>query len=176
MVDDVYDDDVDAIPVEGRNAVDYLLRSVQQNMVRMTGFADQKANIVLGASLIMVTIIVGLASNDGLSASLAVLGSFTVVSSVCALLAVMPTTRSTSGQRNPIFFGDIAEMTADEFRRVMTDILHKDERLYATWINDVHRQAVILQHTKFRYLRAAYGSFIVGLVATSVTVIAELVI
>ena len=40
----------DAQPIEGRQTVDHVLRTVQQNTLQLSAMADQKASVVLGAA------------------------------------------------------------------------------------------------------------------------------
>lgn len=163
--------------IEARPSVDFAMRGMHQSLVQYSGMADQKANIVLGASLIMITIIVGLASSNGITASLGILGAFAVASSVCALLTVMPTTGKNPRRRtNPFYFGDIADMDDDEFRTIVERAMVNDASLYAELLRDAHEQAQVLQHGKFRYLRWSYGLFIVGLLSTSVAVFVEWIV
>ncbi len=160
-----------------RSSVDYALRNLHQSLVQLSSMADQKANIVLGASLIMITIIVGLASSNGITASMAVLGLFAVGSSICALLAVMPSTGKNPQRRNnPFYFGDIAHLDDASYRELVEFSFQTDEHLYGEMLRDLREQSRVLQHGKFRYLRWSYGLFIVGLLATSATMAIELLV
>jgi len=157
-----------------RGAVDELLHTYQQALVQLSIMADQKANIILGASLIMITIIVGLGSSAGLTASLATLGAFTVASSIAALMAVMPSTgNNPNTQKSPLYFGDIAHMTEQEHQDTMTGMIRSEDGVYRSMLIDIHQQSRNLQLSKFRYLRMSYSLFIVGLVVTSAVVTME---
>ncbi|MFN3254887.1 MAG: Pycsar system effector family protein [Ilumatobacter sp.] len=170
-------DPIASADIEPRSSVDYAFRSLHQSLIQLSGMADQKANIVLGASLIMITIIVGIASSSGITASLGVLGAFAVASSVCALLAVMPSTGANPHRRlNPFYFGDIAYLDEDEYRHLAEVAMRDDGALYSEMLRDIGQQARVLQHSKFRYLRWSYGLFIVGLLATSVAVAVEWIV
>lgn len=157
-----------------RSSVDYLLRTTQQNLVQLSSMADQKANILLGASLIMLTIIVGISSNSGITASLASLGVFTAISAVLSLLAVLPSAPKSSGREpNPLFFGDISRMSQDQHRRLLATRIQEDNSLFELISTDIYQSACVLQRRKFTYLRVSYAVFIVGLMTTSVVMVIE---
>ena len=154
-----------------RHAVDELLHTSQHALIQLSAIADQKANIVLGASLMMITIIVGLGSSAGLTASLATLGAFTVASSIAALMAVMPATGSNPNTRtSALYFGDVASMTEREHHDAMTMLIRSDDGVYRFVLTDIHQQSRNLQLSTFRYLRMSYSMFIVGLMVTSAVV------
>lgn len=161
--------------VEARASVDYLLRTTETKLVQLSAMADQKANIVISSALLMITIVVGIASSSRLTASLATLGAAAAVAAVVALLAVMPSSngRRRDGAANPLYFGDAAHMTRAEHADRLGCLLDDDQTLYGLLARDIHEQALVLQHRKFRYLRVSYVIFIVGLVATAVVVTAE---
>lgn len=157
-----------------RSSIDYILRTSQQSLTQMSSMADQKANIVLGASLIMITIIVTIASSSGITASMATLGGFAVGSSITALLAVLPSTGANPhDQPNPLYFGDIAYMTAEQHQEALRQLVDREADVYETIAYDIHQHSRTLQFGKFRYLRYSYVLFIVGLLATTVVIIAE---
>lgn len=161
--------------VEERSSVDNLLRTAQQNLVQLSVMADQKANIILGAAFIMITVIVGISSSSGLTASLAVLGGFTTMSAIVALMAVMPTIPKETrvDKTNPLYFGDIAQMSREDHERALASHLNSDDGVYRLIARDIHESASVLQHRKFKFLRISYWLFIIGLLCTTGTVLAE---
>ena len=155
-------------PLDSFAAVAFL-RTTQLNLVHLSQMADQKANIVLGASFIMITIIVGISSSSGLTASLATLGGFTTISAILALLAVMPTLPGQSRtSSNPLYFGDIVTMPKQEHQELLRTYVADRPRLFELVAADIHESASVLASKKFAFLRAAYIVFIAGLLATAV--------
>ncbi len=160
-------------PLDSFAAVAFL-RTTQLNLVQLSQMADQKANIVLGASFIMITIIVGISSSSGLTASLATLGGFTMISAILALLAVMPTLPGPSRvSSNPLYFGDIAGLEKREHRDLLHTYVSDRAKLFELVAADIHESAAVLRSKKFAFLRAAYMVFIAGLVATAVVMAIE---
>ena len=165
--------DPDEAPLDTFAAVAFL-RTTQLNLVQLSQMADQKANIVLGASFIMITIIVGISSSSGLTASLATLGGFTMISAILALLAVMPSLPGDSkADLNPIYFSDVARMSKEQHRDLLRSYVADQSRLYELVAADIHESAGVLRSKKFAFLRAAYLVFIAGLLATAAVMAVE---
>ena len=160
-------------PLDSFAAVAFL-RTTQLNLVQLSQMADQKANIVLGASFIMITIIVGISSSSGITASLATLGGFTTISAILALLAVMPSLPGPSRvSSNPLYFGDVAVMAKEEHRELLHGYVADRAKLFELVAADIHESAAVLRSKKFAYLRAAYTVFIAGLLATALVMAIE---
>ena len=67
---------------------------------------------------------------------------------------------------NPLFFGDFTRMGQDQFETLMGEIMSSHERTYAAQVRELYLLGNFLAKKKYRYLRLAYISFIVGLSAT----------
>lgn len=155
----------------------HLVRTTQQQTLQLSQMADQKASILMGASFLVFSIAVSRAFAGALPVSLALLALFAFLSSLCAVIAVLP---SVSRGKSPIaanrlFFGhfslrDEAEWTAD-----VLDQLRSDETVFRTMLHDIYQNGQVLQRKKYRFLGYAYRIFVVGLVVTLVSFVAELV-
>lgn len=156
--------------LEHTTAAESVMRVAQQETMAISALADQKANILLGVSLIMITAVVGILPSVGFTIALLVLGASTVTSALLALVCLYPSTGAKSGGTNPLYFADVARMEVDEFRQRMFDILKSGPDIYDTIILDLHQVSKILLRHKFRYIRLAYGVLIVGLVLTVIGV------
>ena len=78
-------------PIQGRQTVDHVLRTVQQNTLQLSAMADQKASVVLGAAFVMATIVFGdLTGLEESNVETVMLAVTAVLSGVLAALAVMP--------------------------------------------------------------------------------------
>jgi hypothetical protein len=159
-----------------RGNVDYVLRTAHQHHVALSSMADQKANILVGCSFLMLTLLWGQMNQDQGRANigLIVLAVFTASSAVCALLAVMPRfKRPKQGAENVLFFGHFAEMDESahvaELRRRLAD----DAVLYDTWIRDLHQLGKALYFRKYRYLRFSYQLLLTGFILGILTTVLE---
>lgn len=157
-------------------AAESVLRVAQQETMAISTLADQKANILFGVSLIMITAVVGILPSVGFTIALMVLGASTVTSALLALVCLYPSTGKKVRGTNPLYFADVARMDLDEFRQRMLDILATGPSIYDTIIVDLHQVSTILLRHKFRYIRLAYGVLIVGLILTVVGVAIDIAV
>ena len=156
------------------NAI-HFVRTLQTLTLSYSQMADQKASILMGATFVVFTIAIGQARGGEVPISLTVLALFAFASALCAIFAVLPSVgKAKSGRANRLFFGQFAAMPeADWIESVLAD-LPTDELMYRAMLRDIHQNGVVLQRKKYRYLRLAYGVFVVGLGLTVVAFACEM--
>lgn len=156
------------------NAV-HLLRTVQNNNLTLSQMADQKASILMGATFVVFSIAVGRSFGGHMPWSLAVLAVFAFLSALSAVLAVLPSVgRPKPGQgTNPLFFGHFAYREEEEWTGAVLADLEADETVFRTMLHDIYQNGLVLQRRKYRYLAWAYRIFVIGLIATLATFVAE---
>ena len=157
--------------VEGRGSVDYLMRNTQQHLVALSAQADLKANIIITASALMLTISATRLDDDKLRVSAAILSAGCLVAMVLAVLTVLPTvtarSRARRNSRNPLFFVDAASMDLEEFNHHLATAAQTDAGIYRLQAKDIHDFSCFLATSKYRRLRRAYVAFLVGVVVAS---------
>lgn len=149
-----------------------LVRTAVQTHLSLSQMADQKASILLGATFIVFTITVGQAGKGSLPLPLLVLACFSFLSALCAVMVVMPSTRTPPVDRttsNLLFFGVFTQLSEGEFADLVLDRLASDESMFRTMLRDVYQNGQVLQRKKYRYLGYAYRLFLAGLTLTLVT-------
>jgi hypothetical protein len=164
------------------NAV-HLVRTNQQLTMQLSQMADQKASILMGATFVVFTISIGQARSGTLSIPLAILATFSFLSALLAISAVLPRVskappvdmRDGKDHSNILFFGRFAEMTEDEFISTVKDRLRHEEDFYETMLRDTYQNGVVLARRKYRFLAYAYRMFVVGLTLTFVTFVVEII-
>ncbi len=153
-----------------------MLRITHGNQAQLSAMADQKANIVLGATFVALTLMVGRLGAAGMTPSLVVLLMFTLAAAVFALLTVMPSLPdraridSTSPGFNPLFFGFSSRMDPDDYMKHMRQIMDDDARVIETVVRDIHQAGVVLYQQKYRYLAYSYRLLLAGLVLSVLSV------
>ena len=156
-------------PPDPHRASAMMLRVTQANQAQLSAMADQKANIVLGTSVLGLTLLLG-RLQDGLTPSLAVLAVFILASAFFALLTVMPSLPKSSRVDprspgfNPLFFGFFARMELDDYRKHMHGIMDDVDAIQDTILRDIHQAGTVLYREKFRYLAYSYRLLLAGLV------------
>ena len=160
--------DIDAqFAGSGRASADYVLRTAQQNLLQLSTMADQKASVVLGAAFVTATIVFGdVAGSSDLDALRVSLLVTAILSGVLAAVALAPRLVTKPAPQQPLFFGSIAQMDADEYRELMRDLLADDQKIYDAIVNDLHAASRVLVHSKFRPLQYSYFVLVVGMCVT----------
>ena len=156
------------------HAIHLVRTSVQANMM-MSQMADQKASILMGATFVVFTIVIGQARSGAVPVSLAVLAVSAFLSAMCAVYAVLPSVgRGTlPPSANKLFFGHFTAMNEAEWTDAVLEDLHADETVFRTMLHDVYQNGQVLAGKKYRYLGYAYRIFMTGLTATLIVFIAE---
>ena len=142
------------------------MRTTQQQTLQLSQMADQKASILMGASFLVFSIAVSRAFSGHLPVSLAILAMFAFLSSLCAVIAVLPSV-SPKGEpqgANRLFFGHFAELSRERYLAEVAQILKPDGSIYATQAADLYSLGVYLARHKYRYLRFSYLFFLMGFV------------
>ena len=116
--------------VPERSSGDHLLRVVQQHHVQLSTMADTKANIIITVSSIVLTLVLGRLQDPELRTGLLVLGAFTLVALLVAILAVVPKFRGVKKHEGPLppwfnvlFFGHFTSLDRERFLRELADAM-----------------------------------------------------
>lgn len=162
-------------PAYSQHAI-HMLRTVQNNTLKLSQMADQKASILMGASFLVFSIAVGQALAGRVPWSLGILALFAFFASVCAVLAVLPRVNGSlpGGRRNNLFFGHFHGLEEEAWADEVLADLHSDEAVFRSMLRDIYQNGQVLQRRKYRYLGYAYRLFVAGLVVTLAAVAVEL--
>jgi hypothetical protein len=164
------------------NAV-HLVRTSQQLTMQLSQMADQKASILMGATFVVFTLAVGQARSGALALPLAILATFSFLSALLAVSAVLPRVgksppvvyRDGKDHSNILFFGRFEQMEESEFIAAVKARLCSEEDVYETMLRDTYQNGVVLARRKYRYLAHAYRLFVAGLTLTFAAFLWEMV-
>ena len=156
------------------HAIHLVRTSIQVNLT-LSQMADQKASILMGATFVVFTIVVGQARTGAIPISLGVLAISAFLSAMCAVYAVLPTIGQGKqpARPNKLFFGHFTAMDEDKWAEAVLDELQADETVFRTMLHDVYQNGQVLRGKKYKYLGHAYRIFMVGLTATMIAFIVE---
>jgi hypothetical protein len=156
----------------------HLVRTTQQQTLQLSQMADQKASILMGASFLVFSIAVSRAFAGHLPISLAILACFAFLSSLCAVIAVLPSVSPRKGPQsaNRLFFGHFAGRDEDEWTADVLEQLRNDETVFRTMLHDIYQNGQVLQRKKYRFMGYAYRIFVTGLVVTLASFVAEMLL
>jgi hypothetical protein len=160
--------------VPERSSSDHLLRLVQQHHVQLSTMADTKANIVITVSSIVLTLVLGRIKDPDFRDGMVVLGVFTLIALLLAILAVLPKYRGANKVKGPLppefnvlFFGHFAGLDRDRYLAEMAQKMMPGVA-YDTVVRDVYSLGSYLAHHKYPYLRLSYLFFLAGFVLACV--------
>jgi Pycsar effector protein len=164
--------------VPGRGSVDYMLRTVQQQLVDLSGQADLKASIVMTTSAILTSVAAARLEHDSVRWSLVTFIGILLPALLFAVLAIVPTFRthiSPDRRVNPLF-GDFGATSREAYVESMAEVMRTDGDVYRAIVNDIHASGPYLLGHKFRFLRYSYLFFLAAfLVAGLQQLLTELV-
>ena len=168
--------------VPERSSGDHLLRLVQQHHVQLSTMADTKANIIITVSSIVLTLVLGRVTDPDLRAGLIVLGVFTLLALLLAILAVLPKYRGAARIDGPLpeefnllFFGHFAGLDRERYLAEMAKAMLPGQA-YETVVRDVYSLGQYLAQHKYPYLRLSYLFFLAGFVLACVVQGAHLIV
>ncbi len=158
----------------------HLLKNVQHHHITLSAMADQKANIMLASTSILLSFAFSNLDRDHLYWGFLVLSIASLISLVLALLAVSPTFGASSTRKiehpNALFFGHFANLPVEDYLDEMKIVLSSDAHMYEAQIRDIHDLGVSIKTHKYRWLNLSYRIFLVGIVTASLTMAVETVL
>ena len=151
----------------------YVLRTAQQHHVMLGMIADQKANIVLGAFLIFITVTQTVLENHSqYSIAMWILSAFFTLSAIFALLVITPRFRNprpASGTpTNLLFFGSFSVLDQDEYVSTLRDNLQDNDQARTLMMRDIYQIGKVLDK-KYVNLRLSYLSLGTGIIASTIS-------
>lgn len=167
----------DVTEVQASHSAVYMLRTVQQHHVQLGIMADQKANILVGVCLVIVTVCLSQVGKGPFPPALGVWGLFSVFAAALGIFAVMPRAPKMSITVSPgsnlLFCGIYSHLSEKDFTDRMLAILQSDTMIYRAMIRDIHQIGQVLHLKKFRYIGYSYRVFVVGLVVSILTMVLD---
>ena len=158
------------------NAIATFFRTIQTHHVALSQMADQKANVLIATSFVVISIIFHEATQKGFTPVLGVLAATCFSSSFLAAMAILPRAKKTSNAvPNPLFFGTFATLSREDFHQKINEILTDDQSIIHAMAEDIFQLGNVLHRHKYRYLRLAYRTFLGGLTLTAATAVWQVV-
>ena len=165
--------------IKASNEANYLLQQTRAHHVQLSSMADLKANMLLTMASIVITLAASQATKAGTQWPLIVLMGFSLITILLAAYAVMPKLPfNHRGHPEPdvhspgfnlLFFGDFIGLDYPRYAAEMERVLNDPSLTYEAEVREIYTLGVFLAYKKYRYLRLAYTTFIVGLFASFFT-------
>lgn len=154
----------------------HLIRTAQANTLALSQMADGKANILIGATFVVFSLVVTQAFSADVRWSVICLAVTAFLSAISAVLAITPPMRAKAvpqDQFNLLFFSHFSTIDEDQWMAEMLAKLESDEALYRVMLRDLYQNGQVLHRRKYRYLALAYRMFLGGLALTLVVFLLE---
>jgi hypothetical protein len=165
--------------IKPERGIETMFRVVPKNHLDLSSMADNKANLMLSTSSIIISIVFGLLiskldTNPHLVFPTFLLLTVCMTTIVFAILATRPKitsgtfTRDDIMQRkvNLLFFGNFHSVPLEDFEWGMNEMMSDKDYLYGSMIKDLYFLGKVLAR-KYRYLRICYNVFMYGLIAST---------
>jgi hypothetical protein len=154
----------------------HLIRTAQSLTLSLSQMADGKANILIGATFVVFSLVITQALTGDVQWSVICLAVTAFVSTIFAVLAITPPLRAKAvpkEYRNLLFFSHFALMEEEAWTAEILSRLHDDEALYRVMLRDLYQNGMVLHRRKYRYLAYAYHLFLGGLGLTLMVFLIE---
>jgi Family of unknown function (DUF5706) len=154
----------------------HLIRTAQSNTLNLSQMADGKANILIGATFVVFSLVITQVFSADVKWSVICLAVTAFSSAIFAVLAITPPLRAKAAPAehvNLLFFSHFALMEEEAWTTEMLSRLNDDEALYRVMLRDLYQNGLVLHRRKYRYLALAYHLFLGGLGLTLVVFLLE---
>jgi predicted metal-dependent HD superfamily phosphohydrolase len=158
--------------------IETMFRTTSRNHLDLSSMADNKANIILGITTLITSIVVTLLVRKldeapHLFIPTVILLTVTLLSMILATISTRP--KVSSGTFSPddvrdkkvnlLFFGNFHRVPLAEYEWGMREMMNDSDYLYGSMIKDIYFLGKVLAR-KYRYLRLAYNIFMYGMVVS----------
>ncbi len=163
--------------------VETMYRVALRNHNQLSKIADNKANILLSITAIMLSLILSslapkIDSNERLLIPTIIIIAVNIITMFFAILATRPKVSSAPYTRekfldnklNILFFGNFYQMPLEEFEWGMKKLMEDRDLLYGSLSKDLYFLGSVLAK-KYKYLQKAYVVFMGGLIIASIAFI-----
>jgi len=152
----------------------HLLRAVHAHHVTLNALADRKANFLLGATFISLSIMLTTDLRE-MTVTISLVTILSLIVAAFAVLSVIPhyKVKNDGLRENLFFFGSFAEREFDDFFDDVEDILQSEQKIRECFAHDIHTIGRILLKKKYFYLSWAYRVFLLELMITPISLLVE---
>ncbi|CAM2065162.1 DUF5706 domain-containing protein [Sulfidibacter corallicola] len=164
--------------IEPGSHLDHMLKQTRSHHMNLSTMADMKANILLTMASVVMTLALPTLSDPVLGPGVVVLMTFSLVTVLLAAYVVMPhisfSTKPGPHQDvhdkrfNILFFGSFSALSYEEYAEAMQELLEDSDATYQAQVREIYQLGIFLAKKKFRFLRWAYLSFILGFISTAI--------
>lgn len=171
-------DEGDVNPYASGRGKETLFRVAARNQIELIAIADNKANIVIGINVLLITVMIASLGSDMKIAGEPVLTKpefvlpfitltiFCLISAIFSIIAAKPKIIKPKGKSSTskLFFQNFYKKSLDEYMSDMKVVLSSRENTYRQMIIDMYHNGIVLRE-KYDLLSKSYNVLMFGLVA-----------
>jgi hypothetical protein len=155
-----------------------LLVSANSTNITVSGMADTKASILMGASFVVFSMSIGDLAEGKASLPLLVLTTFSFIATVFGVLTVRPTKMVVKPipieKANILFFGSYTNAPRADYIDEVVKVLSSEEEVYRRMAADLYDHGKVLRDDKFSWLYWSFTVFLWGMLITAIAVVIQL--
>ena len=157
--------------------VDQMIRQTRQHHVQLSVMADFKASILLTIASVVLSITVPQLGKAAYHSAAQTLLVFCLLTIILAAWVAMPKAPGLFGRRrltdpvNLLFFGHFVDLPYEDYEARMIELAQEPTRVFQAQVLEIYQLGQFLARKKFRVLRLAYVTFIIGLVASGIVLL-----
>jgi hypothetical protein len=157
-------------------ATDNLFRIMLNNHHQLSALADQKASMIITVCSIIIGLVVQYIIDPALRYGATALALTCLGTILLAVYSTLPKYESkregAMKAKNPafnvIFFGDFTHLEYPDFERELEKVINDHDLVYESLAKDVYSLGRVLNDKKYRFIRYAYLTFMIGLVISGI--------
>ncbi|MCY7339935.1 MAG: DUF5706 domain-containing protein [Sphingomonas bacterium] len=157
-----------------------LLVLANETNITLSGMADTKASILMGASFVVFSMSIGDIGEGKASTPLLVLTMFSFIATILGVLTVRPNrmrkSKVPADKVNILFFGSYINAPREEYVDEVIKVLSSEEETYRRLARDLWDHGHLLRDDKFSWLYWSFTLFLLGMLVTAIAVVASLVL
>ncbi len=162
--------------IKSGGSLDHMIRQTRNHHVQLSSMADSKANMLMTTASVVLTLCVPYAMDSTLKFAAITLMVFCFITIFLSVYAAMPKisflfrhkspTEFTPSKFNLLFFGDFIHLKYDDYQMEMERLMSNPDQVYREQIKEIYFLGNFLARKKYRFLRLAYFTFLVGFIAS----------
>ncbi len=171
-------------PKLGRG-VETMYRVIFRNQINLSSIADNKANMLIGINAVMLSVLISLFGGNVLAQGAAITMDFRILIPVMILVLTsgiaminatmaarpnIPKLKKYHETMSIFFFANFIQMPKDDFVQKMDDFKVDDNSIYTHLAEDIYDHGIVL-NKKYLQLKVAYNVFMIGLLASLISLI-----
>jgi hypothetical protein len=157
--------------------IDHMLRQTRVHHMQLSQMADIKANMIMTVASLLVPFSIRYLQTPQFHLAALTMIVFCVLTVLLSAYAALPKIGNKKRLENKavaktpffnlLFFGSFSNLEYPEFKEAMIEVMNDHNQAYEVQIREIYIMGRYLDRKKYRFVRLAYFSFIIGVIVSS---------